>query len=553
MNMTLFHRKNTVSLWAVIFSLSLTVILPLQTSASWEVVSGSLQWQNLSGVLQTSLSPKVTRPKIVAKPRPLLLQTFLHDVCTRVWQWLPIVYKQVKVDWPNVKNGTTLYNALQKCVYLGVLEQTTKVNNLQLPVRWDFIVDFLQDKFQLTLPSNLNIIDAETVSQNVWNEDIRYRIPTYYGVQRLLELSAWATNASYESPLIQSEYFNAFASVYNALKNDYHYVSGSIDEEKVLYWAIKGMMESLHDPYSVYFPPEEATDFFNNMQGEIYGIGVYVDNVDWYFTIVSTLKNAPAEQAGLQAWDRVTAIDDWQVPESFTISQITSRIKWPAWTKVVLTINRWWSVQKYTVTRQKITVPLLETSYMNNNMVFAMHSFGIGLDTEFANAIEQNRDNIKNAKNIIIDLRSNWGGYVDVAKNIMEQFVGLWKILVQNERAWGKWDVVVSQAQNDSVFVGKNIYLLINRGTASASEQLAWVIKEYYPTAKLVWTQSFGKWSMQTIIGLPNAWSVKYTVALWYYGASKTSVEKKWLIPDILLEDNTKTPEDEILNKVLNY
>ncbi len=488
-------------------------------------------------------------PKIVAKPRPLLLQTFLHDVCERVGQGIPSVYKQMIVKRPSVKKDDTMYTALQKCVYLGILEPTSRINNLQTPVNGDFVKDFLWKKFSLSLPTDLG---AETLTQNFWNDEIRYRIPTFYGIQRLLQLSSRWTNTSYESPIIQSPYFWILANVFSTLKNDYHYLSWSINEEDVTYGAVKWMIESLHDPYSVYFPAEQAVDFFNSIQWEIFGIGVYVDAVDGYFTILSAIPDSPAAKAWLQPWDRVIMVDDWKVPTTFTLGDVTKRIKWPVWSTVKLTINRGGSLTVYSIQRAKVSTPLLQTVYKNNSIIFTISSFGKWLDYEFEQQVDTHKDDIKKAKNIIIDLRSNGGWYTDVALRIMQNFVASGNILIQNEW-WQGNEVIVSQATTVSPFTGKNIYIIINRGTASASEQLAGVIKEYYPTAKLVWEKSFGKWSMQTIMWLPNAGSVKYTVALWYYGASRTSVEKIWLTPDILLQDDPKTSQDEILETVLHY
>lgn len=543
----LSHKSNKKILWKIV----LWGLVFVATTLTYTYAADTMTWSvtNTNTWAASSIQTKPLRKKIIAKPRPLLMQTFLHDVCTRVGQWSPSVYKQVAVNRPSVKKDTTLYDALQKCIYLWVLESTSKVNNLWTPVNGDFVIDFLLKKFSLSLPKD---IGSETITQNFWNEEIRYRIPTYYGVKRLLELSSRGTNGAYESSMIQSPYFQTVAWIFNTLQKEYHYLSGGINEEEIMYGAIKWMVDALHDSYSVYFPAEESLDFLNSIQWEIYGIWVYVEVVDWYFTILSTLKDSPAEAAWLQPWDRVIAVDDWQVPTTFTLGQVTKRIKWPEWTPVTLTIERMWVETKYTLKRKKISAPLLKTEYQNNAMIFTISSFGMWLDTQFQKEMQIHKDNIKQAKKIILDLRGNGGWYTDVALHLMENFVNSGNILIQNEWWYGN-EIIMSNTPELSPFTWKDIYILIDRGSASASEQLAWVIKEYYPTTKLVGEKSFGKGSMQTIVWLPNAWSVKYTVALWYIWASRTSIEKVWLTPDILLKDDTKTPRDEVLDAVLWY
>lgn len=104
-----------------------------------------------------------------------------------------------------------------------------------------------------------------------------------------------------------------------------------------------------------------------------------------------------------------------------------------------------------------------------------------------------------------------------------------------------------------NIFSGKQLYILINGWSASASEIVAGTLKDYYPSAKIVWEKSYGKWSAQTVMWLPNGWSVKYTIALWYTGKLNRSIEKVGITPDIELKDDSNTIEDEVLDKILGW
>lgn len=497
-----------------------------------------------------SATPTKAKKKFIPKPRPLTLWQFFIDVCGRLWQWAPTVYRDINVYWQNVKKGTELYESLQKCIYFGILEQRSKITNYQGYVKGAFVTDFLQKKFNLSFPYQL--AEDENVPMDIWEQEIHYRVPTYYGIQKLMQLSSWSSNESYESPLIRSNMFNTLSTVYSQIQQNYHYDTGDVSDNNLMYGAINGIVWALHDQYSVYFPPDQSADFYQSIQWEYYGVWMYVEVVDGKMTVSALVPNAPAGAAWIQAKDIIFAIDDREVPAQFNLNDAIRRIKWPVDTTVKLTLIRDGIKTVVSVVRKKIVIPMIQTSKQSQSVVFTITSFGAWLTDLFKQDVEKYKDDIKNARNIIIDVRNNPGGYLEEAAGILSLFVKKWEPVVIMELKNQDY-VYTSIGTDTSLFSGKQIYVLTNWGTASASEILAGSLKDYYPTLKVIWEKSYGKWSAQTTIGLPNGGTVKYTVALWYTGKTRTSIEKKGITPDHILKDDTKTPTDEILQTVLSW
>lgn len=539
-----------------VFVISITPILAFWASASsWIVLSWSTtSWWIMPQAVVTLDAPSVSilptkKKKFVAKPRPISLGKFFVDVCGRLWQGMPNVYKDINLTWPNLEKNSSIYIALQKCAYFGIIETRGKITNFQIPVKWNFVYDFLGEKLNMNIPVQLQ--PDEPVLSDVWEQEIRYRVPTYYGIQRLLQLSAFWSNGAYESNVINSTHFTTFANVFNQIQQNYHYLSGDTSDSNLLYWAIKWMVDALQNQYSVYFPPEQSADFYNSIQGAYYGIWMYVDVRNNKFIVWSTIPWEPAHLAWLQPWDIVLSVNGWDVPEVFSVNDVISRIKWPADTIASLKIQRWATIFTVDVKRKKIVIPLMETEKKWKSIVFTLNSFGQGITYLFWSWVDMYKDAIKSSDKIIIDVRNNPGGYVEEAAGILSYFVPAWEPLINMEQR-NDTQTLFSQWTSD-LFSGKQLYLLINWWSASASEILVWTLKDYYPSAKIIGEKSYGKGSAQTVMWLPNGWSVKYTIALRYTGKLNRSIEKVGITPDIELKDDSKTPEDEVLQKVLSW
>lgn len=539
--------KNIWKIWIV--------ILWWVSGLSWVYASSGfvVSWNTYTWLV-TMDSPVISvkptlKKKFVAKPRPITLGKFFVDVCGRLWQGMPNVYKDIAISWPNLTKNSSIYTALQKCAYFGIVETKWKVSNFQVPVKWNFVYDFFGQKLRMNIEAQLQ--PDEPVLSDVWEQEIRYRVPTYYGIQRLLNLSAYWSNGAYESNVINSTYFSTFANVFSQIQQNYHYISGDTSDYNLMYWAIKGLVDSLHDQYSVYFPPEESADFYNSVQWTYYWIGMYVDVRDGRFIVWSTIPWEPAAWAWLQPWDIVLSVNGRNVPEVFSVNEVVSRIKWPADTTVTLKIQRWISIFSVDVKRKKIVIPLMKTEKKWRSMVFTLNSFGQGLTYLFWSWVDTYKNDIAVSDKIIIDVRNNPWWYVEEAAGILSYFVQKSEPVIAMQQKSDR-QTLFSQ-WTSTIFSGKQLYLLMNAGSASASEILVGTLKDYFPSAIIVWEQSYGKGSAQTVMWLPNGWSVKYTVALWYTGKSNKSIEKVWITPDVELKDDNKTIEDEVLDRVLSW
>lgn len=534
--------------------LSFSLLISSSTLAStWSYTTWST-WAMQPQVIVTTDTPVISIvPKSQQRrrpvPRKVTLQKFFVDVCSRLWEWMPHVYKDIDIQWPNVNKWTKLYTALQKCAYLGIIEKRWKVTNFQVPVKWNFVYDFLGSKLNLT--PEIQLQPDEYVTINTWEVYIRNTIPTYTAIQKLLQLASYWANSIYENPVIRSEYFPVFAGIFNQLYNEYFYLSGWATDEQLIYGAVQWMVDSLHDKYSVYFPPEQSTDFYGSIQWTYYGVGMYVDVRDGKCVVWATIPWAPASLAWLQAWDIIISIDDWSVPEVFSLNDVTTRIKWPVDTNVTIHVKRWSSMLTFTITRKKIVIPMLEVDTDNRAVIFTINSFGQWLTAQFNEAVQIYEKQIQLAEKIIIDVRSNPGWYLEEAAWILSFFIEKWLPVVRMDRKNYTEDIVSVWYSN--IFKDKQLLLLINWWSASASEILVGTLKDYIPATKIVGEKSFWKWSAQSIAWLPNGWSIKYTVALWKTGKEKKSIEWVGITPDILLTDDPKTTDDEVLLKVLSW
>jgi carboxyl-terminal processing protease len=516
--------------------------------------TGSVVWTWV--VVETwaisSVTTKVTtgRKRYTPKPRPVTLQKFFVDVCDRLGTWMPEVYKDIELSWPWVEKGTNLYRSLQKCAYYGIVGKREKIRDFSNPVTMGFVEDFFLEKLYIWLQTNLYRDDI--VYNDEWEKRIRYRVPTYYAIQRLLEISGYGSDGNFEAGLIKSPHFSSFSQVYNNLKDNFYYFTWSNSDEILLYWAIEGMVNGLHDKYSVFFSPEQLADFVDSTQWEYYGVGMYVEARDWYFTVSSTMKWSPAYQAGIEAGDIVLQVDNRVVPEKFTMNEVVSKIKWPVGTKVKLTILRFWQQLEFVVERKKIVIPMLEFSIVGKNAVFTITSFWRWLTRMFEKALIDHKDELVDADKVLIDLRNNPWWYLDEAQWLLSFFVPNGSPVI-TMKTRSSSETLNSMWYDGQVLQDKKKYILINGWTASAAEILTMTLKEYNPDAVIVGEKSYGKWSVQTMVGLLNWSSIKYTLAMWYSWKEWKSIELVWVDPDRMGKDDPKTAEDELLQQVLQY
>lgn len=331
-----------------------------------------------------------------------------------------------------------------------------------------------------------------------------------------------AENSSTETALVKT--LETFKMM---LKQKY---IGEIDEEKMIDGAIKGYVEGLGDPYTTYLTKEEMQEFIEETNSEYVGIGVYLTNskTDNTILVVGTMKAAPALEAGIQAGDVIEKVND----VAYTGDQLDDAIKilkGEEGTDVKVTVLRDGKEIDLTVTRRKITVEHVDSQMLENNIAYIqVDSFDSGVAEDFKKQITE----LKNggAKGIIIDLRSNGGGIVDEATGIADLFLKENETILITKGKDEKEETTVSK--NKPIIQDIPLVVLVNEGTASASEILAGALKDKYPNTTVVGKTTYGKGVIQTLYNLTDGSGLKITTEE-YFTPNHNKINKEGIKPDV--------------------
>ncbi|WP_368657220.1 S41 family peptidase [Metabacillus halosaccharovorans] len=301
--------------------------------------------------------------------------------------------------------------------------------------------------------------------------------------------------------------FGKLRKTYEILQANYY---EKVDTDQLVEGAIKGMVESLEDPYSVYMDVEEAKSFSENISSSFEGIGAEVQESNGNIMVVSPIKGSPAEEAGIKPKDIILKVDDKSV-EGLSVNEAVMNIRGEKGTKVNLLIQRA-GVGELTFTIKRDTIPL-ETVYsevLDGNIgKIQITKFSETTGKELASALEELQN--KKVKGLILDLRQNPGGLMDQALLMSDLFVPKGKNIMQVEDRTGAKEIY--KAENDKD-VDLPITVLIDGGTASAGEIMASALNES-AGIPLVGEKTFGKGTVQTANGFDDNSSVKYTTAKW--------------------------------------
>jgi len=341
--------------------------------------------------------------------------------------------------------------------------------------------------------------------------------------------------------------FSLFWAAYNEISTKY---SGKIDTQKLVYGAISGMVDSLDDPYSVFMDPNLSKSFAQDLSGEFEGIGAELSVVDGKLVVVSPLSGYPAEKAGIKPADQILKINDTPT-DNLTIYGAIALIRGKAGTKVNLTVVRTGSIvpQVIEITRQKITVKSVEWNMKEGNVAYVKVG-QFGDDTTRLMAEAATNIAVKNPKAIILDLRSNPGGYLQSAVDMVSLFTPKGSVVVKEKNKDGS--INEEKTNVDPVITKTKLIVLINKGSASASEITAGALQDY-GLATLVGEKSFGKGCVQEMIDLAGGASLKLTVADWLTPKDRV-INKIGIEPDvkvILTEDDYKAGRDPQLDKAM--
>jgi len=327
--------------------------------------------------------------------------------------------------------------------------------------------------------------------------------------------------------------------------------AGKLTADDLLYNSIKGMVATADDPYTVFMDPDENKEFDEDIEGTFEGIGAELGIKQGILTVVSPLKDSPAEKAGLRTGDKILKVDDESTAD-MSIDDAVSKIKGKDGTTVKLTVYRAEAEEKtkdIVITRGVIKIDSVTYEMKDNNIAyFNVVRFGDDTAIVFNNLLREMPENVSG---IVIDLRNNPGGYLDVAVDMASLMLPDGKVVVIEEDKDGKKKNFYTTGK-DKLSRIKTV-VLINEGSASASEILSGALRDNRDNVTLVGKQSFGKGSVQELVNLSNNTSVKITVAKWLTPNGE-QINEVGIAPDVevdLTDDDYNNDRDPQLDKAL--
>ena len=322
------------------------------------------------------------------------------------------------------------------------------------------------------------------------------------------------------------------------------------DQDKV-WGAVSGLTASLDDPYSVFLPPEKKKRFEEDIQGNFSGVGMEIGIKDDILTVIAPLSDSPAKKAGVQAGDKILKIDE-TITAGLSADEAVNLIRGDEGTVVRLTLARTKEKSfEVPITRGIINIPTLDTEILANNIFeIKLYNFSAISPELFRNALRQFIESGSNK--LILDLRGNPGGFLDAAVSMASWWLPAGKPVVIEKHGGGVDDKIYRSAGYNIFADNLKMVILIDQGSASASEILAGALSEY-GKAILVGEKTFGKGSVQELIPVTSDSSLKLTIAKWYTPKGK-SISINGLMPDVLVPitaDDLKATRDPQLAKAV--
>ena len=326
--------------------------------------------------------------------------------------------------------------------------------------------------------------------------------------------------------------------------------SDPITNQEKVWGAISGLAGSLGDPYTFFLPPQEKSLFEQDVSGFFGGVGMQIGMKDDLLTVIAPLKGSPAERAGIQKGDKILVIDG-ATTTNMTIDKALYLIRGEIGKPVVLTLLHEDNDEPYVVTiiREEIKVPTIETKREGDVFVISLYGFPATGAELFRGAL---REFVQSgADKLVLDLRGNPGGYLEVAVDMASWFLPQGKVVVREEDKSGEGQIYRSKGYNvfgdDFRFV-----ILVDGGSASASEILAAALKEH-GIATLVGTKTFGKGSVQELVPITEDTSLKVTIAHWIT-PNGNSFSEEGIEPNVVVEitkEQVEREEDPQLKKAV--
>jgi len=343
--------------------------------------------------------------------------------------------------------------------------------------------------------------------------------------------------------------FSLFWDAWQVIKDKY-VTADKIDNQDLLYGAVSGLVNALKDQNSVFMPPADAQKFNEDISGEFSGIGAEIGIKEEQLVIIAPLKDTPAERVGLKANDKILKVND-TITAGLNVDEAAKLIRGKKGTTVVLTISRngWDNSKEISIIRDVIQIPTMDWQMIDDGIAhIQLYNFYETAPLLFYQmAIEMVAEN---PKGVVLDLRDDPGGYLEVAVNLASWFLKSGQTVVTEEFSSGEKQTFKSSG--NGFFKDMPMVVLINEGSASASEILAGALRDNR-AIKLIGKKSFGKGTVQELETLKDGSVIKITIAHWLLPNGQL-IEKNGLTPDYevdLNDDDIEAGRDPQLDKAV--
>lgn len=324
--------------------------------------------------------------------------------------------------------------------------------------------------------------------------------------------------------------FDQFWDVWDLIHKNY--VDQPVDDVTLFYGAIEGLVHGLGDPHSVYFPPTDAKEFADNLAGEFEGIGAEIGIRDEQLQVIAPLPDSPAQKAGLRPGDNIYAIDGEET-QGLTVEKAVTKIRGPRGTEVVLTVSHdgFDAIEEVSIVRETIAIPTVVLEDEGDGIVYLRISHFN--DDTFGDFNTMAKEIVsKDPKGIVLDLRSNPGGFLDSAVKVASEWVTDGLILKERFQDGNVQEYPTRGAHR---LAGIPTVILIDEGTASGSEILAGALQDH-GLATVIGRTSYGKGSVQNFEVLPDGSAIKLTIAKWLTPKER-QIDGEGIAPDIDIEE----------------
>lgn len=451
---------------------------------------------------------------------------------------IPNSYKYIDLQIIWSTKWSPEYKALQKLVYIWVLPNKKALIDMKKTISaYNFYALASRAlKVKLIKNSQYESLKGRNASNKdilLLNQSLQWKKVHTTTTREITTINFPESNTSTSWDVARQQ--EIFMNVYKTLLSS-HYDRSTLDQVDLITWATEWLAKWTGDKFTTYFPPVSNKNFMQSLEWKFEWIWSYIEMEEpWILRIISPISWSPSDRAWLKWWDIVSHVDWKEILKTTSLTEAVSWIKWPKWSGVKLSILRWWKKLQITVIRDVIVIKNVDHEKIwNDTYYIQITTFGESVYNDFSKAVIELKKQ-KWIKKVIIDLRNNPGWFLDQASKILSHFVPEWEATVQVDYiSWA--EKLTSFGYTDIDFWEYELIILQNSWSASASEIMAWTIKDYLPKTTIIWEKSYGKGSVQTIKQYGDGSSLKYTIAKWFTWKTKTGIDGVWISADIVIE-----------------